>query len=115
MKVKIGFILTLVVPAFFVVCCHPESVDTQFLEINEEGVAIYQVSNSTGKDIFRISFEFTFSNSDSEIIKADTVNYKMSESTSSRVWLEAGGQTHIAYKVPDSTNTTSVKIISISN
>ena len=73
----IRLVLTLIGLAFITISCQPESVSTEFLEIDEKGVAMYRVTNPTNKDISGISFEFTYTNIDGKIINVDTVSYKI--------------------------------------
>ena len=83
----------------------------ELVEINEKGIAIFEVSNYTSDDILSIDFELTYSNSSREVIKVDTVQY----SSSSGAFIKAEGQTIIAQKVPNNTSTATAKIISTTN
>lgn len=110
---KISTLLLLIITCSFLsISCEHNSTHIEFLDLNEEGLATFELSNSSDSDISDIELELTYLNADNEVIKVDTVNYNMSGDSNAQVFLRAGEQTIITQRAPDDTSTATGKIIS---
>lgn len=115
MNNKINSLLIIITLSFLGISCQNSSRQVKLLEINDNGIAIFKVTNTTHKDFSGIGLELKYLSIDDEVIKVDTVHYSMSESATTQIFIEACGQTTIALKVPANTITASGKIISTTN
>lgn len=115
MAIKLTSLLLVTVFSYLIISCQSNLKHVEFLEINEEGIATFNISNVTDKDISSIGLELTYLNTANEVVKVDTVRYSMSEDSNAQVFLKAGEQTVISQKVPDNISIASGKIISTTN
>jgi hypothetical protein len=115
MGTKIGSFLLLITLTCLSISCQSSSNEVELLEINDNGIAIFTVKNTTDEDLTGIGVELVYMNADDEVIKVDTVHYNMADNATSPVFLEAGGQTTISQRAPENTTKASGKIISTTN
>lgn len=115
MSNKINSLLIIITLSYLGFSCQSSSNQVELLEINDRGIATFRVTNITNKDYSAIDLELKYLSADDEVINVDTVHYSMSESATAQVFIEAGGETMIAQKVPANTVTAAGKIISTTN
>ena len=112
MNNKFNSLLMIITLPYLGISCQTSSRQVELLDINDNGIAIFKVTNTTNKDYSGIVLELKYLSTEDEVIKVDTVHYSISESATIQIFIEAGGQTTIAQKVPANTIKASGKIIS---
>lgn len=114
MNNKSSLFLTIAACACLISGCQSNTHEVRFEQI-EDGVARFQVENNSDDDITSMVFELTYLNDNDEVIKIDTVNYRMSEENPSEIWLEANNETFFVQSIPEGTTVVTSKIISIND
>ena len=105
---------TVIFIALLLVSCQSDSdYDVDFLEINDNNIAIFKIYNNTDSNLMSVNVELTYVDAANKVTKVDTVSYKMVENTDPQYFLMAGEETMISQTVPDNTVDASGKIVSV--
>ncbi len=81
--------------------CEKEDLPVKFIDINDTGLARFEVKNKTGQDVATLTAEFTYFSEFDRAIMIDTVDYRMKNRQ--RAFLKAGEETSLVQKVPEAT------------
>lgn len=81
--------------------CEDEKVSIEFEDINDAGIARFEIENNTEKNIRSFTTELTYLSEDDRALRIDTVDYSVRDKT--RPFVKAGEETFIVQKVPEGT------------
>ena len=98
MMKKVLFTLLVVV---ITSCKH--DVDISVMKVQEDGIITYVVENPTDIDINYLELGFTYLDENGDVIKTDTVWYKMDAESPEKIFLKAHDQTWVSQRPPEGT------------
>ena len=92
--------LPIVLVAFLATCCNTD-VNISHMKTQDDGIMTFEVNNPTEKDIEIINIGFRYTDSNGDLIRTDTLEYKMAEESEIKVFLKANDHTWVSRKPPE--------------
>lgn len=83
--------------------CGPNPVALRFDEVNDRGLGLFTVVNSSDKDVASIGFEVVFRSAEGGVVSVDTIAYEMTTDAStgkSTAFVSARDETFFAWRMP---------------
>ena len=104
----------LFVSVLLLVSCTAESIDAEFIEI-DNNLARFEIINNSNKDIGKLIFELRFLDSSNNLLLIDTISYELSQEFQKEnlPFLKANDGIFIVQIVPANSKKADIKVLEI--
>ena len=97
---------------FFIFVSCQRDVNISLDKVQDDGIMTFVVDNPTEQNIEEIRLGFTFRDDKGEVIKADTVYYRMAEESENKTFLKANDFTWVSQTPPEGTDDVEAYVVS---